>query len=143
MEAGTATAGAKDNSDAYDLFPGFLPPSANNPGWPQAVDNWQRLNFNVARLHQEPVSPYMLDVMDEMGMMVIDESAIRGSNNDQDFMAGSANMNAHLNALVHRDRNHPCVIRWSQCNEPEGDNTNSSAFEQQLYQTVMAADDTR
>ena len=66
--------GMKDNSDAYDLFPGFLPPSANNPGWPQAVDNWQRLNYNVARLHQEPVSPYMLDVMDEMGMMVIDES---------------------------------------------------------------------
>ena len=136
-------AGMKDSSDAYDLFPGFLPPSANNPGWPQAVDNWQRLNYNVSRLHQEPVSPYMLDVMDEMGMMVIDESAIRGSNNDQDFMAGSANMIAHLNALVHRDRNHPCVIRWSQCNEPENDNTNSSAFEQQLYQTVTAADDTR
>ena len=126
-------AGVKDSSDAYDLFPGFLPPSANNPGWPQAVDNWQRLNYNVARLHQEPVSPYMLDVMDEMGMMVIDESAIRGSNNDQDFKAGSANMIAHLNALVHRDRNHPCVIRWSQCNEPENDNTNSSAFQQQLY----------
>ena len=52
-------------------------------------------------------------------------------------------MIAHLNALVHRDRNHPCVIRWSQCNEPENDNTNSSAFQQQLYQTVMAADDTR
>src|SRR5439155_7545704 len=111
--------------------------------WPQAVDNWQRLNYNVSSLQQEPVSPYMLDVMDEMGMMVIDETAIRGSNNDQDFMAGSANMIAHLNGLVHRDRNHPCVIRWSQCNEPEGDNTNSSAFEQQLYQTVMAADDTR
>jgi hypothetical protein len=135
--------GAKDSSDAYDLFPGFLPPSANNAGWPQAVDNWQRLNYNVARLHQEPVSPYMLDVMDEKGMMVIDETAIRGSNNDQDFQAGVANMVAHLNALVHRDRNHPCVIRWSQCNEPEGDNTNSSAFQQQLYQTVMAADDTR
>ena len=26
------TAGAKDNSDAYDLFPGLLPPSATNPG---------------------------------------------------------------------------------------------------------------
>ena len=134
---------AKDSSDAYDLFPGFLPPSASNPGWPQAVDNWQRLNYNVARLHQEPVTPYMLDVMDEMGMMVIEESAIRGSNNDQDFQAGVSNMTGHLNALIHRDRNHPCVIRWSQCNEPEGDSTNSSAFQQQLYQTVVAADDTR
>ncbi len=130
-------------SDAYDQFPGFQPPSANNPGWPQAVDNWQRLNYNVARLHQEPVAPYMLDVMDEMGMMVIEETAIRGSNNDQDFQAGSANMVSHLNALIHRDRNHPCIIRWSQCNEPEIDNTNSSAFQQQLYQTAVAADDTR
>jgi len=133
----------RDVSDAYDLFPGFLPPSASNPGWPQAVDNWQRLNYNVARLHQEPVTPYMLDVMDEMGMMVIEETAIRGSNNDQDFQAGSANMLAHLDALVRRDRNHPCVIRWSQCNEPEIDNTNSSSFQQQLYRTVSAADDTR
>jgi hypothetical protein len=133
----------KGPSDAYDLFPGFLPPSAKNPGWPQAVDNWQRLNYNVARLHQEPVTPYMLDVMDEMGMMVIDETAIRGSNNDQDFQAGAANMVAHLNALIHRDRNHPCIIRWSQCNEPEIDNTNSSSFQQQLYQTAVAADDTR
>ena len=134
---------AKDSSDAYDLFPGFLPPSASNPGWPQAVDNWQRLNYNVARLHQEPVTPYMLDVMDEMGMMVIEESAIRGSNNDQDFQAGVSNMTGHLNALIHRDRNHPCVIRWSQCNEPEGDSTNSSSFQQQLFQTATAADDTR
>ena len=123
--------------------PRLLAAVGQQPGWPQAVDNWQRLNYNVARIHQEPASPYMLDVMDEMGMMVIDESAIRGSNNDQDFVAGPANMIAHLNALVHRDRNHPCVIRWSQCNEPEGDSTNSSAFQQQLYQTVVAADDTR
>ena len=48
----------------------------------------------------------MLDVMDEMGMMVIEESAIRGSNNDQDFQAGVSNMTATLNALIHRDRNH-------------------------------------
>ena len=81
--------GAKDNSDAYDLFPGFLPPSANNPGWPQAVDNWQRLELQrgppAPGASQRPTCSTV--AIDEMWMMVIDESAIRGSNNDQDFQA--------------------------------------------------------
>ena len=133
----------KGTSDAYDLLPGFLPPSGNSPGWPQAIDNYQRLNYNVNRIHQTPASPYMIDVADEMGFMIIDETAIRGSNNDQDFSAGVDNMVAHLDALIRRDRNHPAIIRWSQCNEPEGDNTNSTAFQQKLYDGAMAADDTR
>ena len=137
---------ARDVSDAYDLVPGFLPPSAGNAGWPGAVDNWQRLNYNVARIHQEPASPYMLDVADELGFMIIDETAIRGTNGDQDFApapGGEPNMLAHAAALVLRDRNHPSVIRWSQCNEPEFDATNSPAFQGDLYQAIMAADDTR
>jgi hypothetical protein len=133
----------KGTSDAYDLLPGFLPPSGNSPGWPQAIDNYQRLNYNVNRIHQTPASPYMIDVADEMGFMIIDETAIRGSNNDQDFSAGVDNMTAHLDALIRRDRNHPAIIRWSQCNEPEGDNTNSTAFQQKLYDAAMAADDSR
>ena len=136
-------AGTHGPGDAYDLFPGFLAPSSTNAGWPGAVDNWQRLNYNVSRLHQEPVTPYMLDVMDEMGFMAIEESAIRGSNNDQDFAAGLSNMVGHLSALIHRDRNHPAIIRWSQDNEPENDSTNSPAFQQQLYQAATAGDDTR
>ena len=44
--------------DAYDTLPGFLSGATN--GWPQAVDNYQRLNYNFIRLHQEPVTPYML-----------------------------------------------------------------------------------
>ncbi len=130
-------------SDAYDLVPGFLPPSASNPGWPQAIDNYQRLNYSVARIHQIPASPYMLDVADEMGFMVIDESAIRGTSGDEDFVLGLANMVGHVRALVLRDRNHPSVIRWSQDNEPEYDATASATFEQSLYDAIVAADPTR
>ncbi|MCB1134097.1 MAG: beta-galactosidase, partial [Verrucomicrobiae bacterium] len=37
--------------DAFSTLPGFLPPSPGNPGWPKAVDNYQRLNYNVVRIH--------------------------------------------------------------------------------------------
>ena len=129
--------------DAYDTLPGFLPPSGTNGGWPQAVDNYQRLNYNVVRIHQEPASPYMLDVADEMGLMIIDETAIRGSNNTQDFVAGHDNMVNHARALVLRDRNHPAVIRWSQANEPTGSSFDSEQFEQDLYAAMNGNDGTR
>ena len=139
----TIVTAAGGTSDAFDLVPGFLPPTAENAGWPGAVDNYQRLNYNVSRIHQEPASPYMLDVADEMGFMIIDELAIRGTEGVQDFLMGEANMLAHAPALVLRDRNHPSVIRWSQSNESEFNATDSPAFEQRLYQAIMAADDTR
>ena len=129
--------------DAYDTLPGFLPPSPGNGGWPQAVDNYQRLNYNVVRIHQEPASPYMLDVADEMGLMIIGETAIRGSSGKQDWIAGHDNMVNHARALVLRDRNHPAVIRWSQNNEPNQSGQDSEQFEKDLYAAMNGADGTR
>ena len=126
--------------DAYDTLPGFLPPSAGNPGWPGAVDNYQRLNFNVVRIHQEPASPYMLDVADELGLMIIDESGIRGG--AEDFVGGHDAMVDHDRALTLRDRNHPAVVRWSQANEPSFGN-DSEQFEQDLYAAMNGNDGTR
>ncbi|MEX2194271.1 MAG: glycoside hydrolase family 2 TIM barrel-domain containing protein [Thermoleophilaceae bacterium] len=130
--------------DAFHTFPGFLPPGEGNPGWPQAVDNYQRLNYNVVRIHQVPASPYMLDVADEMGLMLISESAIRGSESKQDFKAGRENMLAHMRDLVVAERNHPAVVRWSQSNEPDANGRGEPpSFQRDLYDVVMAADGTR
>src|SRR3954467_1083472 len=129
--------------DAYDTLPGFLPPSPGNGGWPQTVDNYQRLNYNVVRIHQEPASPYMLDVADEMGLMIIGETAIRGSSGKQDWIAGPANMVHPARALVLRDRNHPAVIRWSQTNEPNQSGQDSEQFEKDLYAAINGAGGTR
>jgi hypothetical protein len=74
--------------------------------------------------------------------MVIDETAIRGSNGGQDFVAGHDNMVSHARALTLRDRNHPAVIRWSQSNEP-GLSGDSQSFEQDLYAAMNGADGTR
>ena len=129
--------------DAYDTFPGFMPPSAQNAGWPQAVRNYQRLNYNFARIHQELAAPYMLDTTDELGLMLMGETAIRGSNNDQDFVAGHDNMVGHAQAMVLRDRNHPSIVRWSQSNEPNDSSTDSTQFETDLFNAMTKLDGTR
>jgi len=129
--------------DAYDTLPGFLAPSAQNAGWPQAVRNYQRLNYNFMRIHQELAAPYMLDTADELGFMVMGETAIRGSSNDQDFAAGHDYMVGHAQAMVLRDRNHPSIVRWSQCNEPNGASTDSNQFEADLFNAITKLDSTR
>jgi hypothetical protein len=130
--------------DAFHTHPGFLPPSKGNGGWPQAVRNFQRLNYNVVRVHQTPFSRYMFEVCDELGLMLIDESAIRGSESKQDFTVGRENMVAHLRDLVVRDRNHASVVRWSQSNEPDANaNGEPAGFQRELYETIKRFDGTR
>jgi len=132
--------------NAYDTYPGFLP---GKNGWPKAVDNYQRLNFNVVRIHQIPASPYMLDVCDEMGLMIIDETAIRGAGDQQDFTAGRENMVNHLKALFARDRNHASVVRLSLANEPDWSGSAGSnpsdyvRFIEDLYEAALDVDQTR
>ena len=108
---------ANFGTDAYGIKKGFGPPTADNPGWPQAVDNWQRLNFNVMRIHQIPPTPYMLSVCDELGLMIVGESPLRGSEGGENYAAGKTNMLNMDRELVLRDRNHPSVVIWSAANE--------------------------
>lgn len=108
---------ANFGTDAYGVKPGFGPPSAQNAGWPLAVDNLLRLNFNVMRIHQIPATPYMLDVCDEKGLMLVEESPLRGSEGGEDYANGRDNMLNMDRELVLRDRNHPAVVIWSAANE--------------------------
>jgi len=127
---------ANFGTDGYGVKAGFGAPTAVNPGWPQAVDNLLRLNFNVMRIHQIPATPYMLDVCDEKGLMLVDESPLRGSGGAEDFHAGRTNMLNIVRELVLRDRNHPAIVIWSAANE----------WAQPLRpaaETMLAVDDTR
>jgi hypothetical protein len=88
----------------------------------------------------------MLDVADEQGLMILDETAIRGSNTRENFTTGLPNMVSHLQDLVLRDRNHASVLRWSQANEPDGFAPvpgSGPQFNLTLYRTIMALDTTR
>jgi hypothetical protein len=127
---------ANFGTDGYGVKAGFGPPTPSNPGWSKAVDNLLRLNFNVMRIHQIPATPYMLDVCDEKGLMLVDESPLRGSGDAEDFNAGRANMINMDRELVLRDRNHPAIVIWSAANEWAAPLLETS-------KAILALDDTR
>lgn len=84
--------------------------------WYQAMRD---ANLNAVRLHAEPYPSFYMDVADEMGILVLDETAVWASDggpklNDANYWKDSE---IHLAELVQRDRNHPSVFGWSVSNE--------------------------
>ena len=79
-------------------------------------------NANAVRFTPQPYPSSYLDVADEMGILVLDESAIWGSHANFNFDAPVfwERLRAHVDALVLRDRNHPSVFGWSVSNEVFG-----------------------
>lgn len=72
------------------------------------IKKLQEMGNNGIRTSHEPPSPAFLDACDRLGMLVLNENRLMGSNNE------------HLNLLerfMKRDRNHPSVVLWSLGNE--------------------------
>ncbi|MCX7598476.1 MAG: hypothetical protein N2512_06355, partial [Armatimonadetes bacterium] len=90
--------------------------------WPEFARAWysmaQGININIIRLHAQVYPEYYLDVADEMGMLIVDETALWGSAGnfcyDEGFRRRAVE---HVRELVLRDRNHPSVVLWSVGNE--------------------------
>ncbi len=79
----------------------------------------QDAGLNAVRLHAEPYPSFYLDMADEMGILVLDETAVWASDGGPklDDPAYWADTQRHLTDLIHRDRNHPSVFGWSVSNE--------------------------
>jgi len=76
-------------------------------------------NLNAVRLHAQPYPAFYLDVADELGILVLDETAIWASDggpkmDDETFWQDTED---HVSKLVKRDRNHPAIFGWSVSNE--------------------------
>ena len=89
---------------------------------PEYVRQWYRqlkdLNMNYVRMHTFPHPEYFLDIADEMGILVCQETALYGS--------GQAGIDTpqlwerareHVRRMVRRDKNHPSLVLWSVENE--------------------------
>ena len=78
----------------------------------------KKANLRIVRLHGEPAEPFWLELADELGMMIIDETAVycyrENYTWDQRFWE---NYRQHVQELVRRDRNHPSLVIYSMENE--------------------------
>lgn len=66
------------------------------------------MGSNAYRVSHHPPTAELLDAADRLGMLVIDENRLMGSNELH---------RRELEAMIRRDRNHPSVILWSIGNE--------------------------
>jgi len=72
------------------------------------VKQLQEFGCNAIRTSHNPPTPELLEVCDRLGMLVMDESRLLGSD--------SGNLRKWYE-LIRRDRNHPSVVIWSIANE--------------------------
>jgi hypothetical protein len=125
-------------SEKADLF-------ATRESAAEMIRRYQAANCNVLRFHSMPAPPQVLDVCDELGMLVIDESAIYASwqmlmPEHPDWME---HCREHLIRWVRRDRNHPAVILWSAENEGLNVNALTPAMLAEFRRIIDAADGSR
>ena len=74
---------------------------------------------NAVRPHAQPWPRVYYDLADEMGLMVLDETALFGSSirlNLEEELTWERSFE-HFKRLILRDRNHPSVVGWSAGNE--------------------------
>lgn len=75
-------------------------------------------NANCIRLHAQVYPEFFLEIADEVGMLIIDETATWASHCQFYYtMNFIENGKKHLERLIKRDKNHPSVIIWSVENE--------------------------
>jgi beta-galactosidase len=86
----------------------------------QDIKTMKQFNFNCVRLSHYPSDPYLLDLCDQFGMMVIDEANLEthglGGKLSHDAMWAGAYIE-RISRMALRDKNHPSVIMWSLGNE--------------------------
>ncbi|MEY2917184.1 MAG: hypothetical protein RIS73_898, partial [Bacteroidota bacterium] len=84
------------------------------------VTTIKQYNFNCIRLSHYPSDPYLLDLCDEFGIMVIDEANLEthglGGKLSHDAMWTGAYIE-RISRMALRDKNHPSIVMWSLGNE--------------------------
>jgi beta-galactosidase/beta-glucuronidase len=82
----------------------------------------KRTGINLIRTHY-PQAPWFLELCDRMGILFLEELPINwwgigGVEPKESILDQALPM---LETMIRRDRNHPCIIIWSMCNESKTD----------------------
>jgi beta-galactosidase len=75
-------------------------------------------NFNLVRATIAPPHPVSLDYADELGLYVENEGPTCWGNHATDLRYAAV-YRGIMAEYIERDRNHPCVVDWSICNESD------------------------
>lgn len=92
----------------------------NRDVWQRRLGQLKQLGCNAIRCAHNPPAPELLDLCDEMGLLAIDEltdtwTVPKKPNGYATLFDEWAERD--LRDMIHRDRNHPCVMLWSIGNE--------------------------
>jgi len=101
--------------------------------------NLKVMGFNAVRFIWGAATPVQLDLCDEMGFMVYEESYASNWIDPSPKMA--ERFDAGVAEVIRRDRNHPCVVMWGLLNEAQ----NNAAFQHavKMLPLVRSLDSTR
>jgi len=106
------------------------------------------VGINTIRVHY-PQSPELLSLYDEFGFMMLEEVPLNwwgqkwwGEDVTQSLDILDQAKPA-LKKMIRRDKNHPCVIIWSMCNECKTDNEIGITVMRELLRLAKSLDPTR
>lgn len=103
--------------DGYAEAEAFRYSEDPNKGCQETWKRYMRLGIRANRTHQEPPTQNLLDAADEVGFILIPETAIRGSHYPQSNDPANPYYRQHIQDMVRECRNHPSVARYSLSNE--------------------------
>ncbi|MCL6734635.1 glycoside hydrolase family 2 TIM barrel-domain containing protein [Streptomyces neyagawaensis] len=87
----------------------------------------KRLNINTIRTSHYPNNPLWLELADEYGLYLVDETNLETHGIRDQYPGNHADWTkacvARAQAMVHRDKNHASVVIWSLGNEAGGGST--------------------
>ncbi|MCB9249450.1 MAG: glycoside hydrolase family 2 protein [Ignavibacteriales bacterium] len=98
--------------------------------WKYRLEKLKKMGCNAIRTSHNPPAPEFLDLCDEMGFLVMDESFDEWKIGKRKY---AYNMyfdewnKTDLIAMLHRDRNHPSIVLWSVGNEIPDQKTEEGA----------------
>jgi beta-galactosidase len=130
----------------HDL--GALGAALNYRALQRQLEMLVEMGVNALRTSHNPPAPELLDLADQMGLMVMDETFdcwLKGKTPNDYGRLFAEWHEQDTRMLVRRDRNHPSVILWSIGNEimEQGEGEAGAAMAKRLHDIVREEDPTR
>ena len=124
----------------HALYGCALPPAAMAAD----IQIIRSLGGNAVRTSHYPNDPYFLDLCDEAGILVWEESHARGLNRDQMLRPGFLPQSVQcVREMIQRDVSHPSIFIWGLLNECAADCSECVPIYERLVSLIRSLDPSR